>query len=918
MNIHVLHIIGKNRDAVASQKGYSYQQLKTIEDWLENRIANGDDEIYCEYEDDIFASDSINGKSTFKQIKLYGNDFSFASESITKSIINFFSIYVKGEYSFDKVQFDFETNVSIVEKDRKGNDAELLAEWYENQDNISEDLLGRIRPRIRGILDNYVNGRLSELAGKDDTKSAAQQAKLVYDSLKDDDFDQFIKSIKLHFNGEDSNDAVERVIANIKNLITKVPLPLNLEKTDIYFSILVNEVFQTSIQDNPQNRKLTKDQLDAILLNAGENDDKWYVEAYSQFKEYKIEEFFPGEFQTAISGASYCRWKNLDISHKNFWLAVLKTYAELPTTPDQYKRRAIYEYIFLKIGNHPKKDEDKSPIAEDKDLISFYLDSWNKDKNLQSIEADITFLQLLKGQIKRFALDFPEDKLTHWQDAILHFLKESESNESKTDRLCELYELKGHLAQAVNDDFTEGCKQAVAQYKAIIPLLNETHFYSLTGLYAQLQQMTKTLAEYTDNDEALSIIDDFMIEIEPEAGKVDLRNKAAQGLIERANVHLARKDLYNTLKALDLLHKAKDKWRLEYTRKGYAFILFRISLVYELLGMSYASKYYALIAFWSIWHSTDDALRKYIPPIFSQILHIDFRNGAWISCLSDIGLYILSKREFDERGFNIANDKNFEKANEAIRLLVHISKIIHPEISAFIEKAKSHYGIFWTDYVEENNSDNISSLDDIDSVSAALRPIILDLPLNDIGEFRTITFTALGNEWKIQFKNTKELTRIAEEFVSFVQIELCEIKQANPSLFKIGQCIEIKIEEGHFDMQHLGENQWSFFVPEFDSKVQEEINRHYLYLGKLTNEIFEDISLLSKKDFTVFYHQELLEKRSLAQKVMEMAAYQRAFKHTLDIDDPFFDNVDRIPEFNAENVKFEYVDWLTDPQQENS
>lgn len=128
MSLHKLHIIGKNRDAVATQKGFTYQQLKTLEDWVSNRINNGDEDIYCEYEDDIFTQDSVSGKLTFKQIKLYSTNFSFTSESLVNALENFFSLYVKGEYSLNEVEFVFETNVSVAGRNVGDNDAKLLSD----------------------------------------------------------------------------------------------------------------------------------------------------------------------------------------------------------------------------------------------------------------------------------------------------------------------------------------------------------------------------------------------------------------------------------------------------------------------------------------------------------------------------------------------------------------------------------------------------------------------------------------------------------------------------------------------------------------------------------------------------------------------------------------------------------------------
>ena len=400
MSLHKLHIIGKNRDAVATQKGFTYQQLKTLEDWVSNRINNGDEDIYCEYEDDIFTQDSVSGKLTFKQIKLYSTNFSFTSESLVNALENFFSLYVKGEYSLNEVEFVFETNVSVAGRNVGDNDAKLLSDWNKNQGLLSEELLGKIRVRMRKILDNYVKERLTELSGKEATREEAEKAKIVYDSLSDQDIDQFINCIKWIFHREEPNVAVENVVANIKANITKLPLPLEEDRIDVYFALLLQEVMHKSIQDEPEARKLTKDQLDLVLLSAGEDDDKWYVEIFQQFNGYAPEIFLAGEFQAVVSAASYCRWKNIFDGHREIWLNLLMYYIGSADIPLISRRKAIYEYTFLKIGHNFKQDRSISPISGDQSLIMEYIESWEREPDLRYLELDIVSFNWLKHKLK--------------------------------------------------------------------------------------------------------------------------------------------------------------------------------------------------------------------------------------------------------------------------------------------------------------------------------------------------------------------------------------------------------------------------------------------------------------------------------------------------------------------------------------
>ena len=910
MSFHKLHIIGKNRDAVATQKGFTYQQFKTLEDWVHNRINNGDEDIYCEYEDDIFTQDSVSGKLTFKQIKLYSTNFSFSSESLVNALENFFSLYVKGEYSFDEVEFVFETNVSVAGRNVGDNDAKLLSDWNESQGVLSEELLGRIRVRMRKILDHYVEERLTELSGKEATREEAEKAKVVYDSFSDEDIDQFIKCIRWVFHQEEPNEAVENVVADIKANLTRIPLPLEEDKTDIYFSLLLNEVIQKSIQDEPQARKLTKDQLDVVLLHAGEDDDKWYVEIFQQFNGYSPDMFFSGEFQAVISAASYCRWKNMDDGHREIWLDLLRYYIGSADIPMISRRKAIYEYTFLKIGHNFEQDRSISPISGDQPLIVEYIESWEREPDIRYLESDIVFLQLVKAQIKGFGLEFQMDVLKRWESNILEFLNRQEENESNADKLCEIYELQGHLAQVKNPDFLEGCREGFTFYRKIIPLLEKANFYSLSQLYAQMQEMTKNLAKLGGNDEITEAIDEFMGEIEDHAIKSGHRHLVAQNLVERADTYLKKHDLPSMLKALELLHKAKEKWRLEYTNKGYILALLGISQVYEAIGMRYAAKYYAMVASWNIWHAKDESLRKYLHKAIFLILHIDFRNGAWAGCLSEFEVFLKAKIEFDEKGIDY-NSKYFLDAISEIALIAAAGKIIHPCVNGFLENIKPRFDGFWNEHVDHLSDIVYSEFSDPDKLNSVLQSKLSDLPWNDIGKIRKIRFVALDNEWNFIFENSEMMTGISEEFIANLQIHLCEIAQSYASYFKTGESTVVHIAEGHFQHELIGENEFKIWIPDFDSTDEKEINIHYRYLSTISRIILEKVCHLGNEDYIKFYTEELLKRKEVGKKVCEAYSFQRIYKHSIMKDSMIIDEIVKLPEFAPDGLHIRYVNWLS-------
>jgi len=880
MDIHKLYIFAKNRDAIAAQKGYSFQQLTTIKDWLSVRVAGGKEVIYCDYEDDIFLRDHTEGKAVFKQIKLYSTNFSFTSESITNSIAHFFMLYVKGDYAFDQTTFEFETNASIVGKNVKDNDALLLKEWYENQGVLSDDLIARIRTRVKKILDAYVNARYEELSSDVVQKPNVQKAKQVYESLKDDDIDVFIRCIHWRFDNVDQNTAVERVVEEIESLIMQVPLPLDQSKSKIYSALLVDEVHRKSIQDNPEDRKLTNELLDSILLSAGSKDDIWYAEVVRHARENStVEKFFPGEFQNTIAATRYCRWENLDDGHKVVWQKILEQYIALADIPTESKKKAIYEYLFLKIGHNYLEKRTDSAIVGDVELIRFYIKNWKNRNHIRDVDEDITLLQLLKAQVQRYAFPVSKEELTSWEKEIGTFLEDEMLKQQNVDRQCELLELRGHLE--AQKDVLEPVKNvggAFEIYRKILPLLPQTKFYSLSKLYSQLDSLQKLLIKYDINEELQDTIEGFQSEVQQHAVKTGQRITSAYALIEKAEIHFKNRNLRGYLKALDLFHQAKARCRMDDTKAQYNLCLLNLSQVYGVLGMSYAAKYYAAIALWSTWHSADPALNKLLPRALGLICLQDFLSGSWMSAITDFGLYLFLQREFDEKGLNFQDDDLFLATRHNIAMVMTVAPMLQPEMKDVADSFQKIWGPIWVEQIRPFIDQFNKGEKPIDRV----KKLVSGMPLMDLGPNRVIVFNALKIDWRIEFENNAKMAAISEEFTSFLQVTLCEIAAEDPTILLPDRKVDIVIQEGHFQKEFTTDGKWILTIPAFDTNEEEQVRNHYLYLGVLITNVLGKVINLAKEELsTLYFH--LLEKRKLGEKALEGTAYQRIYKQSLDV-----------------------------------
>jgi len=267
-----LFLFSKNTDAFAAQRGYNYQTIKTLETWVENYIEGKKDEIYYEFEEDIFQKDNLKKELKFRQIKLYASGFSFSSEEIKKSIGHFFTLHAKLDYKDFAKQFIFETN-SNINKKYKYNDAELLREWFENQDNLDAEKLIRFADKIKKIVREYIDAQ--SIGTKDKTKLETPIE--YFNSLDDKYWMDFTRMIKWRFLSVSADAEFEAVKSRIQEKIIRLPFPAQQNGAATFFSVMLEKVFMVVSEKDSEGRKLNAEILEDTMLNIGSTEDKCYA-----------------------------------------------------------------------------------------------------------------------------------------------------------------------------------------------------------------------------------------------------------------------------------------------------------------------------------------------------------------------------------------------------------------------------------------------------------------------------------------------------------------------------------------------------------------------------------------------------------------------------------------------------------------
>lgn len=256
------HLFKKNTEAIATNKGFYYQYLKTVKLWLDNFVNKIDNAIYCEREDDIMQIDKRSKKYTFHQIKCYSTRVGLNDKEVKFSLLNFYRLYLKYDY---KGEFYFETNSNF--KPRAG---QVLKKWYDNQQKGNydvSDFIDDVREKFVELADNDLKERLKKVTSDTKKKEFEDNVKKFKLQLEEPSFKSFLENIRWVFSQEQDTDvAISNLQKEIYSIISSKEL--EYDKTvdkKFLFAYILNSVVEKSIEENEEKRLLDNKFLQKIL-----------------------------------------------------------------------------------------------------------------------------------------------------------------------------------------------------------------------------------------------------------------------------------------------------------------------------------------------------------------------------------------------------------------------------------------------------------------------------------------------------------------------------------------------------------------------------------------------------------------------------------------------------------------------------
>jgi hypothetical protein len=565
--------------------------------------------------------------------------------------------------------------------------------------------------------------------------------------------------------------------------------------------------------------------------------DQWYNELREKWEDAN---FVPSnyadfsEIRDSVRHATFNEEAKQDLP---FWIDLLEDLRK-ETDYDNLKRKAIYEVSVAKLrGQNTLEGYEKE--------IRGYFERIPDLVDINEIEDAVILLTYCSGASEINAVQIPSDEIESWASQLESKLESELQTESAIGRKCQLLQLRGYINANPGLQGTPNIDsgKTIDYWKEAISLAENAPLFPVESFSNLLTELFKLGVE---SPELQSIAEDVDILLAERRGGF----AAAEKSRDRA---IAYRKQGNILTSISQIHRSKINWFAEETLRGSLLSCLFLSESYGLLRLHFAAKHYALIAAYVALHASTQGVGRFIPRGLVRAAQSDYAIGAWCGFfnLSDLGL----------RAFNVhAREEAPTEMNELNRTLFNLSNIrkasgyIAPGLVNFIDQISKQW-----DFAEEV-SELQAHADDAWNSPEELTEAMSDQgmagpPWNDIGETRLVRFSALGIQWRFEWKNSLQHNPEAEEFLATLQIILAEIGSADLCLLKVPVHITLDFsKKWNPNFEHIPSNDqisWKITLPSAEAestKAEDDPSREEITVVAVLR-LLGHVSVLKQEDF---------------------------------------------------------------------
>ena len=550
------------------------------------------------------------------------------------------------------------------------------------------------------------------------------------------------------------------------------------------------------------------------------------------------------------------------------------------------RRSAIYEYIWLKIHLVDIFEEPTGDLLGCESIIRHYFSRFEDFLTAMDLEEGLTILKIIDASHRKKKINITENELNLWYQEISSSIKSKLATSINPNEQCQLFELLASFFLLEDQKLQR--KKPLRRYfehlEKILKIVEKADFYNVTALSHRINYFIKFFIKKSPVSHAhvIQSLESFLEKIDEIIGERDGDYRKASIQIERGLEYANSKNPKLLLKALSYFHSAKDLLFQSEAIDRYVLVLVTISQLYNSIRMNLAAKYYALAGAWVCNNSDDKNLLTRIADSMEMVFQSDYRQGAWMSAILDFNFYLMALQEFNSEPIDFGNNKIPTNTIIPYSLLLHITPTISPQFEVLIKSQIDNLGYLYEDVFSPALDVIKKEHPTINSIDKLIESAHDDLPLNDVGETRTIRFNALGSQWAIVFPNDYVTNSIAEEFCAMLQIALCEIalSEVDLHLMKGKINLELEIADKYLPAEQLpsiDEFKWKYFVYHFDNSDPIEIDKHMTHSFASLLLILNEISLLKFPKFRELF-EKMFKRNEIARNTFSANVYQRMYR----------------------------------------
>jgi hypothetical protein len=249
--------------------------------------------------------------------------------------------------------------------------------------------------------------------------------------------------------------------------------------------------------------------------------------------------------------------------------------------------------------------------------------------------------------------------------------------------------------------------------------------------------------------------------------------------------------------AIRELHKAKMKWFSGERLEGMLRLLLLIAEQYHQLGLLYAAKYHQLAAAYIARYEDPDRVGAILPKALLAVQDSEYGAGNMFGFLQIFPVLLVAHVQHDAKPLEMAEHPAMLENMGQIAALIGYLKRSNPDARALIDELSAD----WPDYIRKpiwDAADQPSGFwlaEPFEKVWTDLEGAMADRPYGDFGSRRTVSWEALGIDWKCSFANSFAVTPAAEQLIAELQIAACAFGGRDLGIVPASIRIDVAIDE---------------------------------------------------------------------------------------------------------------------------